>query len=64
MELCNKCVYYVEDGPKSYCENDHWELTDINKAKLYNPFLFDCTDYESRERVILSYGDKSIQPTY
>jgi len=51
MELCNKCVYYVEDG---------WELTDINKAKLYNPFLFDCTDYESRERVVLSCQKEEI----
>jgi len=44
--LCYNCVYYVEDKTKAYCENDLWTFADINKAKLYNPFMFDCIYYE------------------
>jgi hypothetical protein len=62
MKLCVKCVYYVEDNTKSYCENDHWE-TDIDKSKLYNPFLFDCVDYEERDKVIESFMNESIKFT-
>ena len=61
MRVCNKCVYYVEENKKkSYCEHDYWEITDISKSKLYNPFLFDCTDYESREEVIKMIKNKVI----
>ncbi len=44
--LCCKCVYYVKDKNKAYCEYDIWTITDINKAKLYNPFMFGCINYE------------------
>lgn len=46
--LCSECVYWVEDKTKAYCENDVWLFTDIIKAKLYNPYLFECFDFELR----------------
>jgi hypothetical protein len=62
MNLCSKCIYYVEsDNNKAYCECDYWNTTEIIKAKLYNPFLFDCTEYEERERVIKSFMDKRVK---
>ena len=49
---CRDCVYYVEDGPKAYCENDYWIDTVITKTTLFIPSLFECSDYENRERYI------------
>jgi hypothetical protein len=62
MNLCSKCVYYVEEsGNKSYCENDYWNTTETMKAKLYNSYLFDCTEYEERERVVQLSMNESIK---
>ena len=44
--ICYNCVYYVEDKAKAYCEYDLWTFADISKAKLYNPYMFDCINYE------------------
>ena len=52
--ICEACVYYVINKRKSYCEEDMWPETDIIKTKLYNPILFDCFNFESREKYIKS----------
>ena len=49
--LCYNCVFYVESKNKAYCEYDVWTFTDIMKAKLYNPFMFDCIEYERGFRI-------------
>ena len=54
IPICEKCVYYVIDKRKAYCEEDMWPDTDIIKTKLYNPIMFDCLCFESREKYIKS----------
>lgn len=44
--ICSKCVYYVINKNKAYCENDMWKEMDLIKSKTLNPFLFECFDYE------------------
>ena len=44
--LCKECDYYVIDGIKSYCENDHWKNIVVERSILFNPPMFECIEYE------------------
>ena len=50
MELCVGCTYCENEGNVSRCIKNHWNATDVNKVKLFNPMIFDCFDYNSKKK--------------
>lgn len=44
--LCNKCSCFVITTNKVTCKEGYFKNIPINKAKLFNPMLFECIDYE------------------
>lgn len=45
MRLCIKCKYYQSDNT-TRCTKTHWNVNDSIRAKIYNPMMFECFDYE------------------
>ena len=60
MLLCRDCVYYVEDKNKSYCEQDEWVFIDKSKSKLFNPFMFECINFEPFNPNQCSLNDNEV----
>jgi len=45
--LCKNCVYfYILKPQKAYCENNHFQKIPLTKAKLFEPLMFDCIEFE------------------
>ena len=47
---CFTCTAFVIDGDKSYCEENNFEDEPLQKAKTFEPSLFDCIEYEQEPK--------------
>lgn len=43
---CFTCTAFVIDKDKAYCEEDNFEDEPLQKAKTFEPVMFDCIEYE------------------
>lgn len=43
---CYSCTAFVIDVDKAYCEEEYFDDIPVQKAKTYDPCLFECVEYE------------------
>ena len=48
QHLCSKCRNYLVEGNDTWCRHDMWEGVTISKSKIYNPFMFECIEWEKK----------------
>ena len=50
MKLCSKCRFYEIDGNVVRCIKNHWTTVNTNKSAIYNPMMFECFDFTSKDK--------------
>jgi hypothetical protein len=43
---CYSCTAFVIDGDKAYCDDDNFDNEYVQKAKTFEPAMFECVGYE------------------
>jgi len=53
--LCRDCRNYLRENNDTWCRYDMWEGVSVFKSKIYNPFMFDCIEWERIPKERLAY---------